>query len=423
MKATTTSYNTAYPPQAYPPNVRQTNSAPRHLKVLLLLLVSLLLLSACVIKVVVPVGGKVVSDNGVICLTGATCTIEVKDREYDDTFRAVPDPGYIFKHWKTGKDHFCAKAKGPCHLLTTILEDNQQVLDVLASSKSYFLKPVFVNKSGYKVAYWKKLTAQIDNGAFSTESYLYDIKPVIAQCDPGDLSPAVNKRTLKVTNKIRALHKLPAVQHDSFYDMQTQETALVQKANNYLSHFPDPADACYTESAASGASTSNIGNGTSGDPASDILGWTNDNFNVAQLDQAGHRRWMLAPELGYLSYGQVEGATALKVFGFPSRRQKRYRQKWSILPSPIRATRGCWSQRGKTPPHGAFPWFLLQAQAVGSIISPTPILPLKRTAKGPLYPCTACTSTLKGLALPIFYPGRWTTGTTTPSIRSVLAIS
>ena len=70
MKATTTSYNTAYPPQAYPPNVRQTNSAPRHLKVLLLLLVSLLLLSACKIKVVVPVGGKVVSDNGVICLKG-----------------------------------------------------------------------------------------------------------------------------------------------------------------------------------------------------------------------------------------------------------------------------------------------------------------------------------------------------------------
>ena len=79
----------------------------------LLLLVSILLLSACKIEVVVPAGGKVVSDNGVNCLTGATCTIEVRDENYDDTFRAVPDPGYIFRGWKSGEDHFCAKDKAP----------------------------------------------------------------------------------------------------------------------------------------------------------------------------------------------------------------------------------------------------------------------------------------------------------------------
>ena len=32
--------------------------------------------------------------------------------------------------------------------------------------------------------------------------------------------------------------------------------------------------------------------------------------------EAGHRRWLLFPQLGYVSYGQVEGYSTLKVFGF-----------------------------------------------------------------------------------------------------------
>ena len=295
-----------------------------------------------------------ISEDGVICLTGATCTIEVKDENYDDTFRAVPDPGYVFKGWKSGEDHFCAKDKGPCRLLTTVFDGNEQILDIIASNKTYYLKPVFANKSGYKVSYWKTLLAQIDKGSFSTKSFLYDIEPIIAQCDPGVLSSAVNKRTLRVTNKVRALHKLPAVQHDSFYNAQTQATALVQKANNYLSHFPDPADLCFTESAASGASTSNIGNGPQADPASDILGWINDNFNIAQLDQAGHRRWMLAPALGYVSYGQVEGSTALKVFGFTQTPKKTISPKVEFVAFPYKSYPWVLVSKGQKPT----PWSL-----------------------------------------------------------------
>ena len=33
---------------------------------------------------------------------------------------------------------------------------------------------------------------------------------------------------------------------------------------------------------------------------------------------AGHRRWVLFPNLGYTAYGQVEGYSSMKVFGFGS---------------------------------------------------------------------------------------------------------
>ena len=47
-----------------------------------------------------------------------------------------------------------------------------------------------------------------------------------------------------------------------------------------------------------------------------MLGWTNDNHNQAALMAAGHRRWILFPELGFTSYGTVGTSSAMKVFGF-----------------------------------------------------------------------------------------------------------
>jgi len=176
---------------------------------------------------------------------------------------------------------------------------------------------VFANNSGYNAKWWAELLAEIKDGDFTTSNALYNIQPNVGGCDPGSLKAGVRNRAMLVLNRIRAMHKLPAVEYDNFYDMQVQEAALVQRANNFLSHFPSPADACYTASAEEGAGSSNIGLASDKvDPAADVIGWTNDNFNVAALEQAGHRRWMLFPDLGYTSYGQVEGGSALKVFGF-----------------------------------------------------------------------------------------------------------
>ena len=52
------------------------------------------------------------------------------------------------------------------------------------------------------------------------------------------------------------------------------------------------------------------------DPVVHMIGWTNDARNRSMVAAAGHRRWILNPFATYMSYGQVEGYAAQKVFGF-----------------------------------------------------------------------------------------------------------
>ncbi|MFK8048975.1 MAG: hypothetical protein AB8B81_11135 [Halioglobus sp.] len=343
---------------------KSTRSPVKPNRLVLTVLSGLMLsiLSACNIDIVVPAGGKVVSKNGVVCLSGSTCTIEVTDETFDDTFEAIPDPGYKFKHWQKGTDHFCGKNKKACRLFTTAFDSHPAILDVLASDKTYLLKPVFVNKSGYKVSYWKKTLSEIDQGSFSSNSALYQNLPNVQQCDPGTQSQTAADRALKALNEIRAMHKLPAVEYDDFYDSEVQEAALVQRARGALSHNPESSDPCFTASALSGSETSNLGGASAPtDPASDIVGWTNDNFNGAALAEAGHRRWVLAPELGYTTYGQVEGFTALKVFGFGMPPQKKISSSVEYIAFPYKSYPWVLVSKGNNPT----PWSLSMVPPAG----------------------------------------------------------
>ncbi len=317
-----------------------------------LLLAGLLgcLLTGCKIVVTVPEGGRVVTEDGFVCEAGQTCVIEVSDTSFDSTFTAKEKPGYTFTRWRYKSRAFCGNQGTPCHLSTGQLSGDQAFLDLLASDEEFFLEPIFVN---YDVTWWRTVLDEIDNGTFATAGFLYAIAPNAAQCDPGSLKTAPKQRALTALNQVRALHRLPAVDYDSFYDMQMQETSLVQRANNYLNHTPGPGDDCYTASARDGASTSSLTGGSGGpaDPAEHVFGWTNDNFNQAALMDAGHRRWNLFPELGYTSYGQVDGYAAMKVFDFGS-------PPASPVPGDLEFV---------ALPYGTYPWVLVSRGA-----KPTP---------------------------------------------------
>lgn len=295
----------------------RTGSLPRALRRVsgrFLLTLTVTALAACKIVVIVPEGGKVVTEDGFECLAGQTCYVEVTDDSFDSTFTAMPLAGYSFSRWKQKSPGFCVNKTAPCYLSTTSYGSNTAILDFLAGDQEFFLQPEFVH---YDLGYWRQVLEEIEGAGFTTDNFLYAIKPVVGNCDPGALTPAAKERALKALNKVRDLHYLPGAEQDGFYDMQMQESSLVQRANNYLNHFPDPGDTCYTAGAEEGASTSNLYGGTGqSDPASDIFGWTNDNNNIAALMEAGHRRWILFPQLGYMSYGQVEGFASQKVFGF-----------------------------------------------------------------------------------------------------------
>jgi hypothetical protein len=289
----------------------------------ILLLIPVILLSGCKVAIKVPEGGRVISVSGAYaCSSGETCVVDVSDIYFNETFVAQPSPGFYFAGWKKNWRGLCGGNTAPCNLDTSGFKGQNAFLDLLASDETFFLTPVFQTSpptDEYNVDFWRNLSEEIDSGKYASNGSLYRYLPSVANCDPGELSDAAKARAGKVLNEIRKLHRLPKVKYDGFYDAEVQAAALVHRANDNTSHNPPASARCYSQLAHSGASSSNLHRSSShenDDPASNIISWIDDKFNVSNVMGVGHRRWALYPELGYLAYGQVKGASAQKVFRF-----------------------------------------------------------------------------------------------------------
>lgn len=164
-------------------------------------------------------------------------------------------------------------------------------------------------------------------GFTASAAALYTAAPDIASCQPGQLSSQTTAAALASLNAIRALHRLPAVTYSQVDEAAAQQAALMQAANDQLSHTPPTSWKCYTSAGAAGSGSSNLylgyGDGLQFQTDEQILaGWLTDVNNVT-ADNVGHRRWLLSPFLGTVAYGRVVGASptqgrgdaaALKVF-------------------------------------------------------------------------------------------------------------
>ena len=161
----------------------------------------------------------------------------------------------------------------------------------------------------YDRAFWQDLGGALAQSRATTAGQLYNTPPIIDSCDPGRLTQAAIDRYLETLNAARALHGLAPVTHRSGADTDAQAGALIQRANNYLEHEPDPGDACYSDAAARGAAGNLFGGGsTLVDPAWHVAGWLEDRLTVdAQGAAIGHRLSFLNPELAGSTYGQVDG--------------------------------------------------------------------------------------------------------------------
>ncbi|WP_375391541.1 CAP domain-containing protein [uncultured Sphingomonas sp.] len=162
----------------------------------------------------------------------------------------------------------------------------------------------------------------------SRAAALYTSPPSIANCQAGQLTSAATAAALQSLNTIRALHKLPAVTYSIADEAGAQQSALMQAANDTLSHTPPTTWKCYTTLGATVSGQSNLyagfGNGLTFMSDDAIMaGWLTELNNIV-ADSVGHRRWLLYPFLGAVSYGRVVGASptqtrgdaaALKVFG------------------------------------------------------------------------------------------------------------
>jgi len=159
---------------------------------------------------------------------------------------------------------------------------------------------------------------------------LYTSPPDVPNCQPGTLAASVKADVLMRLNALRALHRLPAVTYSDADENQATQAALMMAANGQLSHTPPTTWACYTATGSSGAGSSNLYGGLispylafySEDMY--LAGWMTETANIV-ANSVGHRRWILNPFLGKISYGRVAqllsdgrrtDAAAMKMFGF-----------------------------------------------------------------------------------------------------------
>jgi len=165
--------------------------------------------------------------------------------------------------------------------------------------------------------FWATTTKEIEAKTFTSDDFLYNQTPDVASCFSGELSYSAKLRTIESLNQIRTLHRLPFISYDETSDNQVQQAALIQKANNFLSHTPASSAACYSQAGYEGSNSSNLHLGSfPSDPAADLINLINDAANISNLKAVGHRRALLNPFLAFTSYGQVLGASAVKVFNF-----------------------------------------------------------------------------------------------------------
>ena len=201
---------------------------------------------------------------------------------------------------------------------TTVLEWNQGTQHFEIVKADLIEDP----PASYDRAYWREVRRDIAARTYTSEDFLYASLPALDACIAGTLTQEAKDRALEGMNQIRALHGLADVRYSFLYDTSVQESALIQAANGYLTHHPEPNLECYTEAGDEASGTSNLsgstinGRGRDQDPVQEMIGWTNDARNLSLVAAAGHRRWILNPFATYMSYGQVYGYAAQKAFGF-----------------------------------------------------------------------------------------------------------
>jgi hypothetical protein len=163
-------------------------------------------------------------------------------------------------------------------------------------------------------ARWKADRADIGEGTWTGN---------VDTCDPGDMDPKARAAALRVLNLYRWLADLPAITSDPTKDKQAQACALLQRANNSLSHMPPMDWKCYMDEGAKASGRCNI---SSGPAVSSVDGYMMDPGNETTI---GHRRWILSNSIGPTGIGGTDRASCLMTTG-----TMRVNKAWQAWPAP-----------------------------------------------------------------------------------------
>ena len=111
-----------------------------------------LLLGACRVEVIVPTSGTVTTTSGSMdCAAGTTCTQDVADIHFDETFIAEPADGFVFDGWKSGNRRICGNSTEPCRYSTANLEGNEDAIALLSNPDQVLYVEPFFKSTGFNV--------------------------------------------------------------------------------------------------------------------------------------------------------------------------------------------------------------------------------------------------------------------------------
>ena len=115
-------------------------------------MLAILLLMGCKVDIIAPQGATIRSSSGAYVCTGPqTCTIDVSDVFFDETFVVDTSGNVTFTGWKRRQRGFCGGRQTPCELSTAIFEGEPLLLALLESDEVFFLEAEVASGAGVTV--------------------------------------------------------------------------------------------------------------------------------------------------------------------------------------------------------------------------------------------------------------------------------
>ena len=117
----------------------------------ILLLITIATLAACKIEIEVPTSGSVTTNsNKINCTAGQTCSVDVVDIFFNETFVAQPATDFVFTGWKRKARGLCVGSLAPCTIDSSLAAGNAPLTALLNNpNEIFYLEPSF-QSTGFK---------------------------------------------------------------------------------------------------------------------------------------------------------------------------------------------------------------------------------------------------------------------------------
>jgi hypothetical protein len=133
----------------------------------------------------------------------------------------------------------------------------------------------------------------------------------VKNCNPGTVSAEIFKKAQDRINFFRIVSGLPEIKLNKRFNEEAQSSALLIKANNFLTHSPASTVKCYSVSASNGCAKSCIG-------FTDYINYPKTSFITGFIKDygsdnyyVGHRRWLLYSKLSEFGYGATDNSESI----------------------------------------------------------------------------------------------------------------